>query len=49
MDSTILKMLLLELATEIDANGTGSGAVLLYAICQIDDLEHRIRPADPSL
>lgn len=48
MDSAILKMLLLELALEVDTNGNGSGAVLLDAVCQIDDLEHRIRLADPS-
>lgn len=49
MDATVLKMLLHQLATELDGpEGSGSGAVALEAITEIERLERQISPAEPS-
>lgn len=48
-DRTVLKELLAEMAEMVDApNGPGGGALLLEAIVEIDDLERRLPPQDPS-
>lgn len=47
--STELKDMLAQMAMDLDGpNGPGGGAVLLDAICHIEDIERRIRPAEPS-
>jgi hypothetical protein len=43
------KALLAQLAANLDApDGPGSGAVVLDALCLIEDLQRRIDPAEPS-
>lgn len=49
MDRVVLKELLSEMAEQLDApDGPGGGAILLEAVTEIDDLERRLPPHEPS-
>lgn len=51
MDSIdLVKAQLLELAIYLDSpEGSGSGAIALDALCEIEALERRIDPAEPGI
>lgn len=49
MSTDTVKTQLLALADQLDSPlGPGSGAICLDAIAEIERLEHRIDPAEPS-
>lgn len=50
MDPDSLKAQLIDLAAYLDSpDGPGSGAIVLDALCEIEDLERHIDPAEPSI
>lgn len=49
MKQDTLKLLLAELADIVDGpNGPGGGAILLEAICEIEELQRRLPAAEPT-
>ena len=49
MKQETLKELLAQMAEIVDGpNGPGGGAILLEAICEIEDLQRRLPPAEPT-
>ena len=49
MKQELLKRLLADMAELVDGpNGPGGGAILLEAICEIEDLQRRLPPPEPT-